>query len=105
MDIEKDTYVPMRDGVHLAVDVYHPSSPQPQAAVVLMTPYLKDAEFRGPLGADGRPLPLPLPPMPAGVNPMLLSVRPLVEAGFVVIVADARGTGYSEGVYDYYNFA
>ena len=34
---------------------------------------------------------------------MLLSVTPLVEAGFVVAVADARGTGFSEGVYDYYN--
>jgi putative CocE/NonD family hydrolase len=42
--------------------------------------------------------------MPPGTNPMLLGVRPLVEAGFVVAVADARGTGYSEGTYDYYNF-
>ncbi len=104
MEIDKDVYVPMRDGVHLAVDVYRPAGEGRRAAVVLVTPYLKDAVFEMPLGADGRPVPLPLPPLPEGVNPMLLSVRPLVEAGFVVAVADGRGTGYSEGIYDYYNF-
>src|ERR1700730_3010343 len=104
MELEKDVYVPMRDGVHLAVDLYHPEGGAPSAGVLLVTPYLKDAVFEAPLGADGRPVPLPLPPLPPGVNPMLLSVRPLVEAGFAVVVADARGTGYSEGDYDYYNF-
>jgi putative CocE/NonD family hydrolase len=104
MEIDKDIYVSMRDGVHLAVDVYQPDRPARRAAVLLVTPYLKDAVFEMPLGSDGRPVPLPLPPLPPGVNPMLLSVRPLVDAGFVIVVADARGTGYSEGVYDYYNF-
>jgi hypothetical protein len=104
MDIDKDVYVPMRDGVALAVDVYRPASLTQHAAVLLVTPYLKDAVFEMPLGSDGRPVALPLPPLPPGANPMLLSVRPLVESGFVVVVADARGTGYSEGEYDYYNF-
>jgi hypothetical protein len=104
VDIDKDVYVPMRDGVALAVDVYRPTPLTRHAAVLLVTPYLKDASFEMPLGSDGRPVPLPLPPLPPDVNPMLLSVRPLVESGFVVVVADARGTGYSEGEYDYYNF-
>ncbi|MCU1344392.1 MAG: putative esterase [Acidimicrobiia bacterium] len=104
MQIDKDVYVPMRDGVSLAVDLYRPDELTVHAAVLLVTPYLKDAVFAMPLGSDGRPVPLPLPPMPPGVNPMLLSVAPLVAQGFVVVVADARGTGYSEGVYDYYNF-
>jgi putative CocE/NonD family hydrolase len=104
MEIVKDVYVPMRDGVHLAVDLYQPEPLGRHAAVLLVTPYLKDAILQMPLGADGRRVPLPLPPIPEGVNPMLLSVRPLVEAGFVVVVADARGTGFSEGVYDFYNF-
>src|SRR5205823_2905124 len=43
--------------------------------------------------------------VPPGTNPMFYAVRGLVEAGFVVAVADARGTGYSEGDYDYYNLA
>jgi uncharacterized protein len=106
MQIEKDVYVPMRDGVSLAVDLYQPDELTSHAAVLLVTPYQKDGVFDLPLGSDGRPmtLPMPLPPMPDGFNPMLLSVGPLVAAGFVVAVADARGTGFSEGVYDYYNF-
>jgi putative CocE/NonD family hydrolase len=104
MEIDKDTYVPMRDGVCLAVDLYRPDVLTAHAAVVLVTPYQKDAVFQMPLGSDGRPIQsLPLPPMPKGFNPMLMSVKPLVDAGFVVAVADARGTGFSEGVYDYYN--
>jgi uncharacterized protein len=106
MEIEKDVYVAMRDGVGLAVDVYRPDLLTSHAAVLLVTPYQKDGVFELPLGSDGRPmtLPMPLPPMPAGFNPMLFSVAPLVDAGFVLAVADARGTGFSEGVYDYYNF-
>jgi putative CocE/NonD family hydrolase len=105
MLVDKDIYVPMRDGVSLAVDLYRPDELTSHAAIVLVTPYQKDAEFKMPLGSDGRPIQsLPLPPMPPGTNPMLLSVAPLVRAGFVVAVADARGTGFSEGVYDYYNF-
>lgn len=105
MEIDKDVYVPMRDGVSLAVDVYRPDELSRHAAILLVTPYQKDASFQLPLASDGRPAAsMPLPPMPPGTNPMLLSVKGLVEAGFVVAVADARGTGYSEGVYDYYNF-
>jgi hypothetical protein len=104
METVKDVYVPMRDGVSLAVDLYRPDELSTHAAVVLVTPYQKDGVFAMPLASDGRPMAmLPLPPLPPGVNPMLLSVKPLVDAGFVVAVADARGTGFSEGVYDYYN--
>ncbi len=103
MEVDKDQFVPMRDGVHLAVDLYRPDLLSRHAAVLIITPYKKDAQFDLPIGSDGRrmmALPIVIPP---GVNPMLLSVRPLVDAGFVVAVADARGTGFSEGNYDYYN--
>jgi putative CocE/NonD family hydrolase len=103
MEIDKDVYVPMRDGVSLAADIYRPEVLTEHAAVLLVTPYLKDAVLEMPLGSDGRPVALPLPPLPPGFNPMLMSVSPLVAQGFVVVVADARGTGFSEGVYDYYN--
>jgi uncharacterized protein len=106
MEIDKDVYVPMRDGVSLAVDLYRPDKLSSHAAILLVTPYQKDGVFDLSVGFDGRPMVgvMPLPPMPAGMNPMLLSVGGLVRAGFVVAVADARGTGFSEGVYDYYNF-
>jgi uncharacterized protein len=105
MQVDKDVYVPMRDGISLAVDLYRPDELTAHAAILLVTPYQKDAAFGMPLASDGRPIPSPpLPPMPPGTNPMLLSVAPLTTAGFVVAVADARGTGFSEGIYDYYNF-
>ena len=64
MEIDKDTYVPMRDGVCLAVDLYRPDELTTHAVVVLVTPYQKDATFQMPLGSDGRPVQsLPLPPM------------------------------------------
>jgi putative CocE/NonD family hydrolase len=34
---------------------------------------------------------------------MLAALGPLIDAGYVVIASDVRGTGFSEGVYDYYN--
>lgn len=82
--VEKDLYIPMRDGVGLAADVYFPAEVTRHAAIVSMTPYRKDQESAA-----------------AGTLPE--GVREFVEAGFVVAIADARGTGYSEGVYDYYN--
>lgn len=103
MEIEKDLYVPMRDGVCLAVDLFKPDVTSVHAAILIITPYRKDAEFAMPLASDGRRMVLPIA-IPPGVNPMLLSVKPLVDAGFVVAVADARGTGFSEGIYDYYSF-
>jgi hypothetical protein len=105
MEIVKDRFIPMRDGVHLAIDIYRPGVLTRHAGVLITTPYRKDAEFVMPLGSDGRPVvSLPIAFLPAGFNPMLMSVAPLVEAGYVVVVADARGTGFSEGSYDYYNF-
>jgi uncharacterized protein len=105
MEIVKDRFIPMRDGVHLAIDIYRPGVLTRHAAVLITTPYRKDAQFVMPLGSDGRPVvSLPIASLPAGFNPMLMSVAPLVEAGYVVVVADARGTGLSEGNYDYYNF-
>jgi putative CocE/NonD family hydrolase len=81
----KDVYVLMRDGVALAVDLYFPVDVTTHATILAMTPYRKD------LAAGDDPESIPA------------SFAPLVEAGFVVAFADARGTGYSEGVYDYYN--
>jgi uncharacterized protein len=103
MQTIKDTYVPMRDGVSLAVDLFTPDVLTQHAAILIVTPYEKDSVFTGGLASDGRELP-PMPvEIPLGTNPMLMSVKPLVEANFVVAIADARGTGFSEGVYDYYS--
>lgn len=102
MEVLKDIFVPMRDGVELAVDIYRPDEPGPHPAVLQRTPYLKAGVIAGMgLTADGLPATSPVGPITAG---MLGNVQGLVDAGYAVVVGDARGTGNSEGVYDYYNF-
>ncbi len=43
MEIVKDVYVPMRDGVCLALDVYKPDRGGRHPAILSRTPYIKDA--------------------------------------------------------------
>jgi len=105
MIVEKDIFIPMRDGVELALDVYHPDSPGPHPAILVRTPYCKDGNPGGGLGAEGWPRQMtgPTPPPQPGRNPLTANYERFVEAGYVVVVNDIRGTGFSEGVYDYYN--
>lgn len=105
--IMRDIYIPMRDGVRISADVYLPDGPGPHAAVLNRTPYLKSGSMMGDgLTSRGTPSEIPARVLGApveGLGPMLSSLSPLIEAGFAVIVSDVRGTGHSEGIYDYYN--
>ncbi len=71
-------YIPMRDGVRLACDVFRPVGEGPWPALLVRTPYNKNGYSR---------------------DDAVLFTR----AGYVVCVADARGTGGSEGTFSYYN--
>ncbi len=116
MSIEKDVFVPMRDGVSMALDVYKPDSEGPWPVVLVRTPYVKVApdmsdtasspvqtSARVALGADGRPSSLMLMRMAKALVGAVPPVKAFLDAGYVVVVSDSRGTGYSEGTYDYYN--
>lgn len=106
MRVDKDVYVAMRDGVGLAIDLYSPEPRERHAALLTMTPYSKDpVRPARALDATGRRIPFPGSddPLPDVLDFMPTYVAPFVDAGFVVAVADARGTGFSEGLYDYYN--
>jgi putative CocE/NonD family hydrolase len=92
MRIEKNVFVPMRDGVRLAVDIYRPESPGRYPVVLTRTPYNKDAAPRAAAQTGG------------ALGAALARYEGLVEAGYIVVVSDTRGTGNSEGVYDYYNY-
>jgi hypothetical protein len=104
-----DVYVRMRDGVRIPVDVYRPEGPGPFPAVLIRTPYIKSAPDLQPPAAP--PPWLGLTPEGRSSSAILrlvnalpaLNVLPLVEAGYAVVVGDSRGTGYAEGLYDYYN--
>lgn len=78
-EIEKDVMVPMRDGVCLATDLYHPAKDGQQIkeerpAVLMRTPYGKSS-----WGPD--------------------RVRFFAEHGYLSVVQDCRGRGNSEGTF------
>jgi len=87
---EKDIYVPMRDGVRLAVDIYRPDSKDKFPALLAISPYGKEIQK------------LPIPPQAQG-GPLWEGCAEagdmdyIVPRGYVHVVADQRGMGYSEG--------
>ncbi len=74
--LRENIRVPMRDGVHLATDLYLPDSPGPHPAVAIRTPYTK-AEAK-------------------------LTAEFFARYGYAVVVQDTRGRHKSEG--DFYPF-
>ncbi len=75
VEVTKDAWIPMRDGVRLAADIYRPAGAPGRLPVILIrTPYSKD------IG----------PPETA---------RYFASHGFAVVVQDFRGRFKSEGLY------
>ncbi|MFD5224218.1 CocE/NonD family hydrolase [Microbacterium sp. NPDC058342] len=81
-DVEKEIFVPMRDGIRLSTDVYLPSGATgPLAAVLIKTPYDKDIG-EGAVRTKW--------------------VEYFVQQGYAVVVQNERGLLFSEGVFDDY---
>lgn len=94
MKIEKDVVIPMRDGVHMAADVYRPDAKGKFPALLAFSPFSKELQsIILTFPPQSRPNPLWDGCIEAG-NPAYT-----VPRGYVHIIADARGTGGSEGVY------
>nr|BBH85402.1 X-Pro dipeptidyl-peptidase [Thermosporothrix sp. COM3] len=81
--LEKNSMVPMRDGVRLATDVYRPAEHGRWPVLVARHLYSKDKRFPG----EYEHVRLE----------STLNIRQMVEAGYVVVVQDARGRYASEG--------
>jgi predicted acyl esterase len=92
--IERNVFVKMRDGVRLAVDIYRPDAPGRFPALLSITPYGK--EVQSSLIA---PIPPPQPPTSPCDEASIEAGDPefFVPRGYVHVIADMRGTGYSEG--------
>jgi hypothetical protein len=90
---DRAIYLPMRDGVKVAVDVWLPQSYRPgQRLPTLLrsTRYWRAPHFTWVArGLYGLGL-LPVPPIPT-------DVRLPTAAGYAVVLLDSRGTGASEG--------
>jgi len=87
------SYIPMRDGVRLAIDVYRPLSkdgkpvPGKWPTIAIFTPYFRRFALK--------------PGAPSSSEPSIAAGRYrdfFVPRGYVVVVVDVRGTGASFGV-------
>jgi predicted acyl esterase len=78
--VEKLLHVraPMRDGIHLDTNVFHPAGSARFPVILIRTPYGKGADF------------------PPGYTSF-------VEHGYAVVLQDVRGRYGSEGVFDALN--
>jgi putative CocE/NonD family hydrolase len=91
---ERDVMVPMRDGVHLCVDIYRPDSFEKFPGLLAFAVYNKDIQ-----GPDMDEV---LPPQPAWAplwtGPMEAGdTKYFVSRGYVHIIGSPRGIGKSEG--------
>lgn len=91
---ERDVKVPMRDGVHLCVDVYRPDASEKFPALLAFAIYNKD--FQGPEIFEAVPpqpawSPLWTGPIEAG------DTQYFVSRGYVHVIGNPRGIGKSEG--------
>ena len=89
--VEKDVYVPMRDGVRLAVDIYRPDAPGKFPALLAMSAYGKNTQ------RQMLPQPVPSPLGDACIEAGM--TNEIVARGYVHVIACSRGTGQSEGEY------
>jgi putative CocE/NonD family hydrolase len=94
MVVERDVFVPMRDGVRVCVDVHRPSVDEPAPALLAFAIYNKD--LQGPEYADA------LPPQPAW-SPLWTGpqeagdTRFFVSRGYAHVIGMPRGVGRSDG--------
>lgn len=95
--VEKDVTVKMRDGVKILVDVYRPEVEGKVRFPALLA--------MSPFGKDVQEMQRWLPPQKWYESPMwdgnmeVGDIDYLVSRGYVLVVADPRGIGHSEGEY------
>ena len=90
MKQERDVMVPMRDGVHLCVDVYRPDAREKFPAILAIAPHNKDLQTPEACESSG--------PHPAW-SPFWLGAqeagdtRFLVSRGYAHVIGNIRGVG------------
>lgn len=80
--LEENVYVEMRDGVRIAVDLYHPEKEGRYPVLLSMCPYLKEMQQCHPGWCHS---------IEAGATGFL------VPKGYIHVIAQSRGSGMSQG--------
>ena len=84
--VDRNVMVPMRDGLEIACDVYRPAAPGRYPVLYAVSPYMKDS--------------VDLPTMGVYRYRETGDIAKWVSKGYVYVLADARGAGQSEGVFE-----
>jgi putative CocE/NonD family hydrolase len=94
--ISSSHYVPMRDGVELAMEVFLPRNLNPSEkipALLTQTRYWREIEIRWPFSLFLRP---------EDLNPDFRDMKPFFTGqGYALVYLDVRGTGASYGTWPY----
>src|SRR4030042_1254848 len=86
--LEENVYVKMRDGIKIAVDVYRPEAEGRYPGLLSMSPYIKEIQQWPPILSHS---------IEAGNTGFFVS------KGYVHVIASSRGTGFSQGEYNWYD--
>src|SRR3972149_5889098 len=86
--LEENVYVTMRDGIKIAVDVYRPQTEGRYPGLLSMAPYIKEIQQWPPILSHS---------IEAGNTPFFVS------KGYVHVIASSRGSGFSQGEYNWYD--
>jgi putative CocE/NonD family hydrolase len=84
---EKDVQITVRDGVKIAVRIYRPDGAGPFAALFAPSPYRYDNNE--------------LPAQPMFLWRETGPIEWYVDQGYAYVQADVRGTGFSQGNYEF----
>ncbi|MFC1958001.1 CocE/NonD family hydrolase [Chloroflexota bacterium] len=88
VELEENIYITMRDGIKLAVDVYKPEKKGRYPAIMTLAPYRKEGMVGNPVEGYHS----------EGGNPALY-----IPHGYVMVCAQVRGSGMSQGQYNFYD--
>lgn len=86
--LDPNLYVTMRDGIKLAVDVYRPEAEGRYPGILSMSPYIKEMQQESPHLSHS---------IEAGATGFF------VPKGYAHVIATVRGSGFSQGQYNYYD--
>lgn len=86
--LEENVYVTMRDGIKIAVDIYRPEAEARYPGLLSMSPYFKEIQL-----------------YPPEISHMVEAgaVQYFVSKGYVHVIASSRGSGHSQGRYNWYD--